>query len=132
MSHETPQRTAVSCIIERPNAEVLICRSANASAGERAWEFPTGLKASEESPEAAIRRVCKKRVGLAISIHTGQPPFVADYEGKLATYRFFLAVADAGKTDVTDYAEVRWVKKGQLCEYDFDKAVAPVVAWFTE
>lgn len=132
MNAGAPTVTVVSCIIERGRRdEVLICRPRSDDDDAPAtWEFPTGVKEARESHEAAMRRVCRQRVGLTIAIHTGQPPLTADYRGGPAVYRFFLASVKTGEARPADYESVRWVQVGQLCEYDFDKTFQDVVDWY--
>ena len=129
MTRELPDLVVVSCIIEKGQGEVLICRESG-GAGGCLWEFPTGVAEGHESPEAAARRVAASRVGLVVDIHTGQPPFAGEYCGRPATYRFFLALVLSGEASGSGYDEVRWVRRGQLCEYDFGAAFQPIVAWY--
>ncbi len=131
MSSQTPKLTVTSCILERGNREVLICLP-KGDADPRQWEFPTGEKQDGESFEAAVRRVCRACLGVGVAITIGQPPFVADYHGRLATYRFFLATIESGEPEPLDYAEIRWIQAGQLCEYDYNDVVKPVVEWYTQ
>lgn len=130
MSGKTPSLTVTACIIERPHREVLICRPKSAPDVEQPWEFPTGIKRQDESHETAARRACLERLGVHIEVQVGQPPFVADYGGRLATYRFFIATVISGEAKPIEFDEIRWVQVGQLCEYDFDKAHKPVVDWY--
>jgi len=122
----------VSCIIERDNREVLICSETPRDEAERNWEFPTGPKKRNETPEDAVRRVVRERVALAIDLHTGQPPFKDEYRGQPAVYRFFLAGLVSGEAEPAGYVQVRWVQPGQLCEYDFGPVFQSVVDWYTE
>ncbi len=132
MKSKPPSLSVVSCIVERSDGETLICSSVAAGETARRWEFPSGIKEQNELYEAAMRRVCLERVGLTIDIHTGQPPLQADFGGSPAIYRFFRAFVLSGEAQPIDYEEVRWVRRGQLCEYDFAEAYAPVVEWYTQ
>jgi len=130
MGLDRPRTVVVSCIIERGRNEVLICRQSQEGAEAGEWEFLTGTVRGKESPEAAMRRTAKERLGITIDIHTGQPPLVNEYQGAPATYRFFVAYITEGQAEPNDYAEIRWVRKGQLCEYDFAGAQQQVVDWY--
>ncbi len=79
-----------------------------------------------------MRQVARKTVGLEIDIHTGQPPFVADYLGEPVLYRFFIATIASGQADALEYEEIRWILPGQLREYEFAPAHQPVIDWYLE
>jgi ADP-ribose pyrophosphatase YjhB (NUDIX family) len=122
----------VSCIIERGRGEALIAAADPSDPENRYWEFVSGWRVGNESPESAMRRVARERVGLDIDIHAGQPPFAGKYEGRATIFRFFLAGAVSGEARAARYAEIRWVKRGRLCEYDFLPAHKSVVKWYAE
>jgi ADP-ribose pyrophosphatase YjhB (NUDIX family) len=117
--------------VEGHGGEVLICRPQD-DPGRRFWEFPGGQARSGESPEAAMRRLAKERTGVHVEIHVGQPPLPAERDGSAVEYRCFLCGLSAGDAQPLDYAEVRWVAKGQLCEYDFDPITKRIVDWYTK
>jgi 8-oxo-dGTP pyrophosphatase MutT (NUDIX family) len=122
----------VSCIIERGRDNVLIATSDSKGAESRLWEFVSGWRRGNETPEAAMRRIAAERTGIEIDIHTGQPPFADEYEGRAAEFRFFLAGVVASEPSAIGYEEVRWVRRGRLCEYDFIGAHTSVVEWYAE
>ncbi len=121
----------VAGIIEEHDGKVLICRPQDEKE-RRNWEFPGGPARVGESPEAALRRLTVERTGVAIEIHVGQPPLLIDTGGRKVAYRFFLCGRRSGDAQAVDYAEVRWIAKGQLCEYDFDPPTSEVAAWVAE
>ena len=121
----------VAALIERHDGHVLICRPPDVGERRR-WEFPGGPARPGESPEAAIRRLTAEQVGLRTEILQGQPPLRSNREGREAEYRFFLCGPVTGEARPLEYAEVRWVARGQLCEYDFDPPTCDVVRWFSE
>lgn len=124
------EATIVSCLIQRGQDEVLICTPQDESDPQRLWLFPTGVANKGESPEAAMRRVAEAAVGLSIDIQIGQPPVSAEYQGKAAVYRFYIATVRGGQETPRAYRHLRWVRRGQLCEYNFAPAYAPVAQWF--
>ena len=132
MSDRASQPTVVSCLIERA-AKLLICTQGGQDDIWRVWEFPTGLvEQGDRSPESATRRLTLALVGLHIDIHTGQPPFVAEYQGETSAVRFYLATVTAGEAKPIGYREVRWVEGTRLSEYDFTPLHRPVVAWYAK
>jgi len=122
--------TVVSCLIERPGDEILICSESEPSRTDRGWQFVTGVVEDGESAEAAMRRIARQRVGLEIDIHTGQPPFAGEFAGSPCAYRYFLASITSGEAKPLDYRELRWVKSAQLCEYDFAPVHRDIVQWY--
>jgi 8-oxo-dGTP pyrophosphatase MutT (NUDIX family) len=121
----------VAGIIQRYDDRVLICRK-NADDDRRRWVFPGGMMGEDRSPEAALRRLVLERVGLRIEIVVGQPPLLGQYEGRNVEYRFFTCGLADGEASPIGYAEVRWVVKSRLCEYEFDPPTDHVIRWFTE
>ncbi|MHC4235974.1 MAG: NUDIX domain-containing protein [Planctomycetota bacterium] len=121
----------VAGIIERKDGCVLICRPDEGD-GPRLWEFPGGPARDRESPEAAMRRTAAERVGLGVEIIVGQPPLLQKGGGRETEFRCFLCGLGRDSGEPGDYAEVRWVHKNQLCEYDFDQPTRDVVTWYVE
>lgn len=121
----------VAAIIERNDGCVLICRPDEGD-GPRCWEFPGGPARAGESPEAALRRLAAERAGIGIQILVGPPPLTAQRGGQEVEFRYFLCGLMTGKATPAGYAEVRWVHRRQLCEYDFDQPTGEVVAWYVE
>ncbi|HUU84298.1 MAG TPA: NUDIX domain-containing protein [Phycisphaerae bacterium] len=118
----------VAAVIERQDGFVLICRPETED-GPRHWEFPGGEARQGESPEKAVRRTASERAGVHVEIHVGQPPLRVERDGRDVEYRFFLCGLQTGEACAEDYAEVRWVAKAQLCEYDFEHPTCDVVQW---
>ena len=128
--HQRPRRgrpIAAAGIVERHDGCVLICRPDDGE--RRRWEFPCGLARDDESPEEAIRRIAWQRARLRLDIHVGQPPLMGQLGDREVEFRFFLCGLISGEGEALDYAEVRWVAKGQLCEYEFDLPSKGVVEW---
>jgi 8-oxo-dGTP diphosphatase len=120
----------VSAIIEDAQGRVLVARSSGDAGGDTPWELPRGRLRRGETPEGAMRRVAKERLDLGITIDVGQPPVNGRFEGESVVYRYFLAGVVTGDARASDYAEVRWVPRLQLREYEFDPATSQVVAWY--
>ncbi len=143
-----------AAIIERADHHYLIARPATGSEVERLWVFPRGPVRPGEAPEAAIRRIAKADLGVALEVVVGQPPLVMKVDGEEAVLRYFFcgivsgepragavrfnpgSGAGAGRPGPTSaegpYCEVRWVSKGHLREYDFDTAAQPVSEWLLD
>ena len=119
-------------IVERPDNHILIATSEGSAATERLWHFPRGAVAPDESPEAAIRRIAEDELGLTIEIVVGQPPLRCRIDGKEAELRYFFCGIITGEARSSSTAELRWVSRAHLREYDFDAPSQPVVGWLLE
>lgn len=119
-------------IIERHDNTILIVRPGDRGGVRSAWQFPFGIARDHESPEAAMRRVAHECLGLEIEIVVGQPPLLQTIEGKSAELRYFFCGIQQGGPDGKAFAEVRWINRGHLLEYEFDQAFRPVVDWLLE
>ncbi len=123
--------TVVAGIVERHDGCVLICRPRDGD-GPRCWELPGGLAGEEESPEAAMRRLAIERAGIRVFIDIGQPPLMGHYQDREVQFRFFLCTLGEGEARALDYAEVRWVPKGQLCEHEYAAPMDGAIRWYAE
>lgn len=122
----------VAAIIERHDNQLLIALPAVGPEEARHWRFPRGSAHEYESPEAAIRRVAREDLSIEIEIVVGQPPLEAEIDGVRATLRFFFCGITTGEPARGRYADVRWIPKAHLREYDFDRLSLPVTRWMLE
>lgn len=114
-------------LIEAPPGVYLILRPAPGD--ETPWEFPGGRNRPEESPEAALRRICREQVGADLEIVIGQPPFEYQYDAQRVWFRYYLCGIRAGEPQPRGCAEIRQVALGQMVEYHFEPAAQQVVNW---
>ena len=120
-------------IIERYDNLILIVRpTTDDEALRAAWQFPRGLAAAEESPEAAMRRVARAQLGIDVEIVVGQPPLLATIGDQSVEMRYFFCGVQHGDAHASAYAEIRWIRKGHLREYEFDDASRPVTDWLLD
>jgi len=119
-------------IIERSDSRILIALPSAGEYESRLWQFPRGPVAANESPEAAMRRVAKEMLGIFVEIVVGQPPLIESVGGRDVELRYFFCAPGTGEAAAGPYAEIRWVVKAHLCEYDFDAASQPVCRWLLE
>ena len=116
-------------VIEQHDNHLLIATFKDRSDVSRLWQFPRGIVKSGESPEAAMRRVAKENLGVTVEIVLGQPPLLTELDGKQAELRYFFCSLSAGAPSTGSYAEIQWIPKAHLREYDFDAPSQPVVNW---
>lgn len=117
-----------AAIVERADNHVLIVLPPTTD-GSRKWMFPRGAARTEESAEAAMRRVAYEQLGLTVELVIGQPPIIAVVEGTPVEIRYFFCGIATGDLHLGPYAESRWVSKPHLREYEFEDASKPVVEW---
>lgn len=123
--------TESRALLERPGRELLIVKQ-HADQPDRPWEFPGGRLENRESPEAALRRIFRESYGVELELLQGQPPFIHNFGTHSITYRYYMCVVARGTPAQPPGSEMRWVKMGQLREYDFDSATQQVVSWLLE
>ncbi|MGE0479862.1 MAG: NUDIX domain-containing protein [Phycisphaerae bacterium] len=117
--------TEARALLER-GRERLIVRTAGEAA---TWAFPGGRLMPRESPETALRRICREALGVEIELLLGQPPFEHQFGDHRVIYRYYECRVRAGEARPPPGGELRWVLTEQLREYDFDAAAHAVVSW---
>jgi len=132
MARTRPLPQLAAGIIERFDNHVLIVLPESQAEGARWWRFPRGPVRPGEPTEEAMRRIAREQLDLEVEIVLGQPPIVARFEDAEVELRYFFCGIIQGEPERGEYAECRWVPKGQLREYDFDDASRPVVEWLLE
>jgi 8-oxo-dGTP pyrophosphatase MutT (NUDIX family) len=129
MPRPTQRKVYAVGIIERDDNHILIALPWEEAASSRLWQFLRGVVEEGESPEAAMRRVAREKLGLTVEIIVGQPPFTCTIDGSEVELRCFFCGVSTGETDPGPYSEVLWIPKIHLREYDFDGPSRPVVKW---
>jgi len=119
-------------IIERSDNHVLIVTFEEPDVLTRQWQFPRGLINRGESPEAAMRRIAKARLGIRIEIVVGQPPIMAEVDATAAELRYFFCGLVDGVARPGSYAEIQWIPRAHFVEYDFDPASQCVADWIAD
>lgn len=118
-------------VLQNDRKETLIVRPAG-EPDATPWEFPGGKLAQRESPEVALRRICREQLGIELEFVQGQPPFVHNFGTHSITYRYYFCRISKGDAKSHSMAELRWVRTGQLREYVFDAPTQQVVDWLLE
>lgn len=129
MTPRRPRTILVAAIIERVDNHLLIALPMDEASAARKWQFPRGLMREKESPEAAMRRIAQEKLGLSVDIVIGQPPLACEVDGQTIEIRYFFCGVMQSETTPGPYAEILWIPKVHLLEYDFDAPSQPVVEW---
>lgn len=118
-------------IIER-GKDVLIVRGRDGEPHPGLWTFPGGAVEPGGSPEVALRKHMRERLGVRVELIVGQPPFLHDVQGKTITFRYYICGILEGEPNADYWPEFQWVRKAQLREYDFEPQAGPVAQWLAE
>lgn len=115
-------------MVFRPPGRYLIIRTSPEP--EAAWDLPGGPVESQTMPELILRRCCQEQVGCDVHVVAGRPP-VTTGSGPLETrWHVFLCTVLQDEALPIGCAELRWVTKADLREYQFAGDVQSVVdAW---
>ena len=76
-----------------------------------------------------MRRVAREQLGVEVEAVVGQPPLIQTLDGKEAEVRYFFCGILDGLPRSDHYAQLRFVSKAHLREYDFDPPSTEVVQW---
>ena len=131
MSLRRTKTVFVAGIIERHDNHLLIALPAE-DRDRRLWQFPRGPAERGESPEAAMRHIARDHLGLRVEIVVGQPPLSECIDTVEVELRYFFCGIAKGQAQSGPFAEIRWVPKHHLSEYDFDKASRSVAKWLLQ
>jgi len=96
------------------------------------WTFPNGPALPGESPEAALRRMIDSMLGVKIRVICGQPPVDLPWDDVLCRWRFYFCEAAAPELENRYYSEIRWVRRPDFQEYDFDPVSEQVANWLLD
>jgi 8-oxo-dGTP pyrophosphatase MutT (NUDIX family) len=119
----------VAAVIERHDSHMLIALPEGSEGVSRQWQFPRSSVERGESPEEATRRLAMKSLGIAVEIVVGQPPLEFEIEGRKVELRYFFCSVSDGEATSGPFAEIRWVLRGHLREYEFDVPSRSVTKW---
>ena len=116
-------------IIEREDGHVLIAAATDQAESSRLWQFPRCPVEPDETPESALRRFTAEEINMPVDIIECQPPLMCQMDGREIELRYLFCGPLSDEPIQGPFAEVRWVPKAHLREYDFDPASQPVADW---
>ena len=79
-----------------------------------------------------MRRVARRRLGIEVEVILGQPPLVEIVDDQPIELRYFFCGLSADAPQRGAYADIRWIPKAHLCEYDFDPPSESVARWLLD
>src|SRR5215472_522168 len=120
-------KQVVAALIVR-NGKILICQRTRHQPMPLKWEFPGGKIEPGESPKTALERELEEELGVVPRIGREVALITHRYRSGIAVeLRFFLVERYSGELENRIFADVAWVGRKEISQYDFLEADAPLV-----
>ena len=115
-------KLVVAALIQR-GTQFLVCQRTRHQTMPLQWEFPGGKIEPGEQPRDALRRELEEELGIAARIGDEVARLKHVYKnGNAVELRFFLVREFEGEMENRIFADVRWVERSRLPDYDFLEA----------
>jgi mutator protein MutT len=128
----SPPAVTVSVGILVHNGRVLVGRRPAGVRLAGLWEFPGGKLEPGEAPRDCLLRELREEIGLEVEITGALDVIVhADHDLTVTLHPFVCRLRGAGAQPVVQplvNSELRWVTAGELEDYPFPRANAPLLA----
>lgn len=109
----------VAAVIERAGLILIGQRKPRGRHGLK-WEFPGGKVEPGEGSREALVRELREELGIEARIGDELERYDFSYsEGNVTRLIFFHVVEFAGEPEILDFAQVAWVERSRLPDYDF-------------
>lgn len=113
-------KQVVAALILREPDEVLICQRTKHQPMPLKWEFPGGKIERGETSWDALKRELDEELGVNAKIGDEVARIKHFYKnGGAVELRFFIVREFQGELENRIFKDIRWVKKGELPDYDF-------------
>ena len=113
----------VAAVIERPGAEgnlILIGQRKPRGRHGLKWEFPGGKVEPGETARGALARELREELGIEARVGDEIERYDFSYSaGNVTRLIFFLVKEFAGEPENLDFAQIAWVPRKELPDYDF-------------
>ncbi len=130
MNEKSTTKSFAAGVIERGRDEMLIALPEATKADPRFWQFPRCPISQGDAPEKTLRQFARQALGIDIKITVGQPPFTGEIDDEEVELRYMIARCEASDSITPGpYAELRWVSRVHLLEYELDAVSNPVAEW---
>lgn len=108
-----------AAIIQNNDKEILAAKRADIENGP-AWEFPGGKIEEGETPEEALRREIDEELGCGLQLILPFDTLEHDYpDFHLSMEAFVCTLAPGAEPTAREHAELRWINKDQLTEFEW-------------
>ena len=109
----------MAAILER-NGSILICQRTAEQSHPLKWEFPGGKVEPGETPERALARELEEELGIHFATGNEIDRYPFRYPSKNSIELvFFRVVGYDGEPQNLIFADMRWVRREQLAQFDF-------------
>ena len=109
----------VAAVIER-DGQILIGQRKAGGRHALKWEFPGGKVEPGEGPRAALARELREELGMEAQIGEEIERYDFSYAAQPPTHLIFFRVTEfAGEPANLDFAQIAWVERQRLPDYDF-------------
>ncbi len=115
-----------AALIFRDGKLLIAQRHADAHLGGL-WEFPGGKREESETFEECLLREIREELGTEISVGELFEEIFHDYPEKSVRLKFFLCRLISGEPQKIGVADLRWIEKSQLDEFEFPAADAQLL-----
>jgi 8-oxo-dGTP diphosphatase len=103
--------------------KLLVCQRTKHQTMPLKWEFPGGKIEHGEQPRDALRRELLEELGIEAKIGDELARIRHTYpSGRHVELRFFGVHEYAGEVENRIFRDIRWVRRGELPDYDFLEA----------
>ena len=113
----------VAAVIERTGPEgtlILIGQRKPGGRHELRWEFPGGKVEPGEESREALKRELREELGIEACIGNEIERYDFSYSaGRVTRLTFFHVTEFTGEPANLDFAQIAWVPRNRLSEYDF-------------
>jgi 8-oxo-dGTP diphosphatase len=114
-----PTLIVVAAVIESGGRVLIGKRRHDESYGGK-WEFPGGKVEPGEAPRAALARELAEELAIDAEIAEEMDRYPYEYPGRAPIELIFFRVPRyAGEARNLTFAEIRWVERRRLTEFDF-------------
>lgn len=114
------------------DGRVMICRRPPNKGNALKWEFPGGKSEPGETLEECLKRECEEELGIEISV--GREICATEYEYPDITVKlhFMLSKIVSGTPELKEHADIKYITKSELSDYDFCPADRDIVKILAE
>jgi 8-oxo-dGTP diphosphatase len=91
------------------------------------WEFPGGKVERDEDLQTALRRELVEELGVEVEVGDELHRVVHPYPDRDVRLYFFAASLLQGEPRPIEAADLRWVRPGELLDYQFPEADRPLI-----
>ncbi len=124
--HSAVADVLVTAAVIARHGLILLARRVTSAHGAGGWEFPGGKLDAGEAPEAGLAREIQEELGVAITVGALLADVRHAYPARTIRLLAYHARIVAGEPQATEHAELAWVPRGALLDYDLLPADVPI------